>query len=125
MAYFVSVNSPFPGVAWYEPLARPQASYTGAWPGARQGLNFVQSSLEPATAARLMVRCAGSLLVAFMPAPHRSIRLGLDGPLSPPSGNGQPIVVPTLNHRQVCAEAHTSVPFRHAQGAVPFPGPSQ
>ncbi len=34
-AYFVSVNSPFPAVALYEPLARPHGSNVGACPGAR------------------------------------------------------------------------------------------
>ena len=69
--------------------------------GARHGLNFVQSASEPASAARLTVRVAGSLFVAFMPLPQRSILLGLEGPLSPPSHSLHPIVQPTENHKQV------------------------
>jgi hypothetical protein len=111
----------FVGVALYEPLARPHASYTGACPGALHGLNFVQSSSEPALAARLTVRSDGSLSVARMAAPQRSILLGLDGPLSPPSGGEHPMVVPTLNHKQVCAGAHTSVPLRQAHGVPSLP----
>jgi hypothetical protein len=38
-------------------------------------LNLVQSSSEPALALRLTVRCLGSLIVAFMPLPHRSFLL--------------------------------------------------
>ena len=71
----------------------------GACPGARQGLNFVQSSSLPATAPRLMVRVAGSLFVAFMPAPQRSILFGLPGPLAPPSHSLQPMEQPTENLR--------------------------
>ena len=83
--------------------------------------HLVQSSSEPALAARLMVRCAGSLFVAFMPLPQRSFLLGLEGPWSPPSHSLHPIVHPTLNHKQVCAGAHTSVPFLHAQGVPSLP----
>ena len=55
-AYDVLVNSPWPGVAWGPPDARPQGSYTGAAPGARQGFHLDQSASEPGTASRLMVR---------------------------------------------------------------------
>ena len=57
--------------------------------------------------------------MAFMPAPQRSTPLGFALPLSPPSHSAQPIEQPTDIHRHVCAESHTSVPLRHAQGLLP------
>mmetsp|Transcript_84329 Transcript_84329/g.187299 ORF Transcript_84329/g.187299 Transcript_84329/m.187299 type:complete len:217 (-) Transcript_84329:124-774(-) len=121
-AYFVVVYTPSPLVTLGPPLARPQASYTGALPGARHGLNFVQSSSERATASRLMVRWSGLLTVAFMPLPQRSLTLGFAPPLVPPSGSLQPMLVPTVNHKQVCATSQTSVSFVHWQGSwVTFP----
>merc|ERR1712048_26643 len=98
-ANFVVVYTPSPPVTCGPPLARPQGSYTGALPGARHGLNFVQSSLEPAKASRLMVRWSGLLTVAFMPLLQRSFTLGFAPPVAPPSGSLQPMLVPTVNHR--------------------------
>jgi hypothetical protein len=142
-------NSPWPGVACGPPLARPHASYTGALPGARHGLKRVQSSSEPATASRLTVRRCGSLTVAFMPLPQRSLTLGFAPPWSPPSHSLQPMVQPTENHlspqrvdrrtfnrwfsthgesqgrgpcryKQVWADSQASVPFVQAHGASPY-----
>ena len=96
-AKVVFVNSPWPGVGPGAPPALPHGSKIGALPGARHGLNFVQSSSLPATAPRLMVRVAGSLFVAFMPAPQRSILFGLPGPLAPPSHSLQPMEQPSEN----------------------------
>ena len=59
-------------------------------------------------------------MVAFMPLPQRSSRLGLAPPLAPPSHSLQPIVQPTENHRQVCADSQGSVPFVQAHGASPY-----
>lgn len=80
------------------------------------GLCFVQSSSEPANAWRLTVLNMGSLIVAFLPLPQRSFLLGFDPPLLPPSHSAQPIVHPTENHRQVCADSHACVPFLQAHG---------
>ena len=110
------MNSPCPPVTCGPPLARPHASYTGALPGARHGLKRVQSAAEPASASRLIVRCDGSLIVACLPLPQRSIMFGLAPPASPPSHSLQPIEQPTENHRQVCADSHASVPFVQAHG---------
>ena len=93
LAYFVSVNSPWPGVGCAAPPARPQASKTGAFPGARQGLNLVQSSAEPAVTWRFNVRYLGLLRVAFMPLPQRSLAFGFVPPLAPPSHSLQPMVI--------------------------------
>ena len=58
----------------------------------------------------------GSLIVAFMPLPQRSFRLGLEPPFVPPSHSAQPMVHPTENQRQVCADSQACVPFLQAQG---------
>jgi hypothetical protein len=68
-----------------------------------------------------MARLLGSLFVALMPLPQRSTLLGLVVPLSPPSHSLHPMEQPTDIHRQVWAEAHGLLPFRHAHGAPAFP----
>merc|ERR1711985_120831 len=116
-ANFVVVCTPSPAVASGPPPARPQGSYTGALPGARQGFHLVQSSSENATASRLMVRWRGLLTVAFIPLLQRSpMKLGFE---AVPSGSLQPMLVPTVNHRQVCPASQNSVSFLHAQGRSP------
>lgn len=73
------------------PPAMPQASYTGAFPGARQGLCMYTSFSDIAGTSRLTVRNSGSLLVGFIPELHRSLKFGL---LSCPSQLAQPMLQP-------------------------------
>ena len=87
----VSTNDSCVDTHFGPPPAIPQGSYTGAWPGARQGLKRYWSAGDSAFTPRLYVRKRGSLFVAVKFAPHRSRVFGFD---SPPSQASQPILQP-------------------------------
>lgn len=56
---------------WQAALAKPQASDTGAFPGARHGMCFVVSFAEPAGMFRALVRYFGLLFVGCLKDAHK------------------------------------------------------
>jgi hypothetical protein len=113
-AYAVSLYSPLSTPATGPPPAIPHGPNVGARPGALQGLNLVQSALEPATALRFAVRYLGLLRVALMQWPgqrHAPTPCIEPSPGRPPlpSHLSHPIVQPDANlhglkseHVQLC-----------------------
>ena len=84
------------------PPAMPQGEATGPLPGARQGLNFQMSAMEPGTASMLVVMYFGSSAPSILSGSKpgaRSLaqwsRLGSRVPL--PSAALQPTETPWLN----------------------------
>ena len=62
-------------------------------------------------------------MVAFAPLLQRSLELGLVPPCAPPSHSLQPMLQPTLIHRQVWADSHGCVPFLQTHGTWNGSGP--
>jgi hypothetical protein len=94
----------------------PQGEATGPLPGARQGLNFQMSAMEPGTASMLVVMYFGSSAPSILSGSKpgaRSLaqwsRLGSRVPL--PSAALQPIETPWLNQKHDWPEEHSSVPL--------------
>lgn len=120
LANAVMLYSPDSTPDWRPPPAMPHGPNVGARPGALQGLYRVQSSLEPATAWRLAVRCLGSLLVELMQCPgqrQEPTPCMLPSPGRPPlpSQLSQPMVQPDANQKQDWPTSHGDVPFEQEQ----------
>ena len=116
LVFVYSASPPLPRSTYAgPPPAMPHGWYTGADPGLRQGLCLVTSAAEPAAARTFTVRSAGSLIVAFVPLPHRSRAFGFEGP---PSGRPQPMVAPCENHMQACPGRQGLLPLTQSQPQV-------
>ena len=105
------------------PPAMPQASSTGAVPGARHGVDIHLSSEDMHFASRLTVRSAGSQMVGFILLLQKSVFLpAREGPGQRESvgmHSGQPMEQPLLNparhiSRQVSGNARVGRESREA-----------